>query len=101
MPQTKSVTPIWGDEQVPFGTPLTTGGIITLRTADGSVHDTQTVPLNGGAVSFSVAAGTGYYFQGQTMAGTAPVGSPVQSSPPFDVVEAPITIRVITGITVS
>ncbi len=101
MPQNKSVTPTWGDEQVPFGTPPTTGGIITLRKADGSVQDTQTVPLNSGVVSFSVAAGTGYYFQGQTVAGATPVGNPVQSSPPFDVVEAPITIRVITSITVS
>src|ERR1044071_8106857 len=86
MAQSKTVTPTWGDQQFPEGTAPSTGAVLTLRKSDGTVQDTQTVPLESGAVSFSVPTGTGWYVQGQTVAGTAALGAPVQTAP-FDVAE--------------
>jgi len=100
MAQAKTVVPGWADQEVPAGSPLPTGAVLTLRDKSGVVSETQSVPLKSGAVTFTVPAGTGWYVQGQTVAGTASVGDPVMSTP-FDVVDLPITITVISSITVS
>jgi len=100
MAQNKTITATWGDLSVPAGSPAVTGATVSLCAADGSVVETQTLAPEGSGISFAVPAGLGWYVTGQTYAGTEAVGPPVQSAP-FDVVDAPITIRIVATITVS